>query len=60
MTDEQAKQVFQENPGLAMKWGIHFKSEPKKSGCCPECGASNYEHAGGCELCHSCGFSKCG
>ena len=26
---------------------------------CPDCGAS-IQHAGGCVVCHSCGYSKCG
>jgi len=25
---------------------------------CPDCGG-RIEHAGGCEVCHQCGFSKC-
>ncbi|WP_425449356.1 vitamin B12-dependent ribonucleotide reductase [Dethiothermospora halolimnae] len=29
------------------------------SGECPECGAK-VEHEGGCMICHSCGYSKCG
>lgn len=28
-------------------------------GACPECGGS-VEHEGGCSVCHSCGFTKCG
>jgi ribonucleoside-diphosphate reductase alpha chain len=28
-------------------------------GACPECGGA-VEHEGGCAVCHSCGFTKCG
>lgn len=28
-------------------------------GACPECGGT-VEHEGGCAICHSCGFTKCG
>jgi ribonucleoside-diphosphate reductase alpha chain len=28
-------------------------------GACPDCGGA-VEHEGGCAVCHSCGFSKCG
>lgn len=28
-------------------------------GACPECGGA-VEHEGGCAICHSCGFTKCG
>ena len=28
-------------------------------GKCPECGAE-LKHEGGCNICHSCGYSKCG
>jgi len=31
----------------------------KNSTICPECG-SNVEHEGGCMICRSCGYSKCG
>ncbi len=29
------------------------------SGACPECGGA-VEHEGGCEVCHDCGYTKCG
>ena len=32
---------------------------PKLNGDCPECGA-RMEHEGGCVICRSCGYSKCG
>jgi ribonucleoside-diphosphate reductase alpha chain len=31
----------------------------KVHGACPDCGGM-VEHEGGCEVCHSCGYSKCG
>ncbi len=31
----------------------------KKNGHCPDCG-STLEHEGGCVMCRSCGYSKCG
>ncbi len=30
-----------------------------KTGGCPECGMA-LEHEGGCVVCRSCGYSKCG
>lgn len=35
------------------------KNENAKPAKCPECG-SPLEHEGGCVLCHTCGYSKCG
>jgi len=35
------------------------QAPPKKNGSCPECGGK-VEHEGGCMVCRSCGFSKCG
>ena len=35
------------------------KKMPIKEGACPECG-SELEHEGGCTVCRSCGYSKCG
>ncbi|MGI6192003.1 MAG: vitamin B12-dependent ribonucleotide reductase [Christensenellales bacterium] len=34
-------------------------NDPKLNGECPECGA-RMEHEGGCVVCRSCGYSKCG
>jgi len=34
-------------------------AEPLWIGACPECGGA-VEHEGGCAVCHSCGFTKCG
>ncbi|KPU26524.1 ribonucleotide-diphosphate reductase subunit alpha [Caloranaerobacter sp. TR13] len=34
-------------------------SSEENSGICPECG-SKVEHEGGCMVCRSCGYSKCG
>lgn len=36
-----------------------YDDSPKDSGSCPECGSS-VEHEGGCVVCRSCGYSKCG
>lgn len=38
--------------------GLETKPETEGSGC-PECG-NGLEHEGGCVICRSCGFSKCG
>jgi ribonucleoside-diphosphate reductase alpha chain len=32
---------------------------PTMMGACPDCGSA-LEHEGGCQVCRSCGFSKCG
>jgi ribonucleoside-diphosphate reductase alpha chain len=37
----------------------HGKGEIMRIGACPECGGA-VEHEGGCAVCHSCGFTKCG
>jgi ribonucleoside-diphosphate reductase alpha chain len=37
----------------------HDKGEIMRIGACPECGGA-VEHEGGCAVCHSCGFTKCG
>ncbi len=37
----------------------HSKGEAMRIGACPECGGA-VEHEGGCAVCHSCGFTKCG
>ncbi|PKL48961.1 MAG: ribonucleoside-diphosphate reductase, adenosylcobalamin-dependent [Nitrospira bacterium HGW-Nitrospira-1] len=39
--------------------GNRRHSEAMLMGACPECGGS-VEHEGGCAVCHSCGFTKCG
>lgn len=38
--------------------GVEMKPKSEKS-TCPECG-NMVEHEGGCVICRSCGFSKCG
>ncbi len=38
--------------------GLEIKPRSEKS-VCPECG-NGVEHEGGCVICRSCGFSKCG
>jgi ribonucleoside-diphosphate reductase alpha chain len=39
--------------------GGNGHSEVMRIGQCPECGGA-VEHEGGCAVCHSCGFTKCG
>lgn len=39
--------------------GGNGHSEVMLIGACPECGGA-VEHEGGCAVCHSCGFTKCG
>lgn len=38
---------------------LYKQQEKKKDITCPECGG-DLEHEGGCVLCRSCGYSKCG
>lgn len=39
--------------------GVDSQVDEQDSGVCPDCG-SVVEHEGGCMVCRSCGFSKCG
>jgi ribonucleoside-diphosphate reductase alpha chain len=39
--------------------GGNGHGEVMRIGACPECGGA-VEHEGGCAVCHSCGFTKCG
>jgi ribonucleoside-diphosphate reductase alpha chain len=39
--------------------GGNGHSEVMRIGACPECGGA-VEHEGGCAVCHSCGFTRCG
>jgi ribonucleoside-diphosphate reductase alpha chain len=47
------------------KTGVQAEAEPQLSlvevaqGACPDCGGS-IEHEGGCVVCRTCGYSKCG
>ena len=52
----QAAPVTLQRP-TARNFDINTKES--KSGTCPECG-SVVEHEGGCMVCRSCGYSKCG
>ncbi len=38
---------------------FYMKNDTPKDSLCPECGG-DLEHEGGCVLCRSCGYSKCG
>jgi len=38
--------------------GKHRRNRNSYYDVCPDCGG-RIEHAGGCEVCHGCGFSKC-
>lgn len=37
----------------------HYRNRELGTARCPECGGQ-LEHDGGCVLCRSCGYSKCG
>lgn len=39
--------------------GLNANKQPVKGAACPECG-NTLEHEGGCVICRSCGYSKCG
>jgi ribonucleoside-diphosphate reductase alpha chain len=52
---EEERELFDENDESNNSSSSHTKTI---AGMCPECG-SILEHEGGCEICHSCGYSKC-
>lgn len=53
------KSPSRENGGIYLgKKGLPVLEE-NKSSLCPECG-TKLEHEGGCVVCRSCGYSKCG
>ncbi len=47
------------NKGDKANGGGNGHGETMLIGACPECGGA-VEHEGGCAVCHSCGFTKCG
>lgn len=55
-TEAYIKRYVEENPEMACSYDGMMK--PKGTSC-PECG-HKLEHEGGCVICRSCGYSKCG
>nr|WP_122011749.1 vitamin B12-dependent ribonucleotide reductase [Maliibacterium massiliense] len=58
---DQCSNPQRENNGvyLPIAKEVAPEAENKFLGECPECG-NTLEHAGGCVVCHNCGYSKCG
>ena len=55
----KALEKYTEKGSKANGNGKNGHGEAMLIGACPECGGS-VEHEGGCAVCHSCGFTKCG
>ena len=55
----KALEKYTEKGDQANGNGGNGHSETMLIGACPECGGA-VEHEGGCAVCHSCGFTKCG
>lgn len=53
------KKPSRENGGIYLGKKESPALEENKTSLCPECGAK-VEHEGGCVVCRSCGYSKCG
>ena len=55
----KALEKYTEKGDKANGNGGNGHGETMLIGACPECGGA-VEHEGGCAVCHSCGFTKCG
>ncbi len=55
----KALEKYMQKGGKGNGNGGKQKGEVMHIGQCPECGGA-VEHEGGCAVCHSCGFTKCG
>ncbi len=55
----KALEKFLQRGGKGNGNGHKKKNDDVMLGACPECGGV-VEHEGGCAVCHSCGFTKCG
>jgi ribonucleoside-diphosphate reductase alpha chain len=55
----KALEKYTEKGDKANGNGSNGHGETMLIGACPECGGA-VEHEGGCAVCHSCGFTKCG
>lgn len=56
--DAVAKAISAHMEELTGDEDFHSKKQSGHQGACPECGSA-LEHASGCAVCHSCGFSAC-
>jgi ribonucleoside-diphosphate reductase alpha chain len=55
----KALEKYMERGGKGNGRSGHGHGDIMRIGACPECGGA-VEHEGGCAVCHSCGFTKCG
>jgi ribonucleoside-diphosphate reductase alpha chain len=55
----KALEKYMQRGGKGNGNGGGRKKDAMLIGACPECGGA-VEHEGGCAVCHSCGFTKCG
>ncbi len=55
----KALEKYMQRGGKGNGNGGGKKKDVMLIGACPECGGA-VEHEGGCAVCHSCGFTKCG